>query len=227
MRQPIGLYLMEFAPLEPAEAGGAGLPSFDAVSPQDAPAAVFDFEAPVLDFDTSESLVELDATSDMPALADPPPPEPDIAAIVEALEAEHATALAAARRHWVEHEGATLAAQFAAAMTALETRITDTLAPLLEPFLVQAAQRTALTGLREALGTLLAGPDGPIVVGGPADLLDALRDGLPERPGLTFAASDTPDVTITLGETRVRSQLAGWARALEAALLEAPFGAAA
>ena len=219
MRQPIGLYLADFGPSAPAWAVGTGLPCFDAVAIADDAAPLVALAEPVPDEESTDTGSAIDDEPDLPALPlETARSEPDVAALVGSLQAEHAAALAAARQHWAEQEGATLAAGLAAALAELETRIADTLAPLLEPFLVQAAQMTALAQLRDALGLLLGDHEGSISVGGPADLLDALRRGLAARPGLTFVESDVPDVTITLGETRIRSQLAGWAGALESAL---------
>jgi hypothetical protein len=104
----------------------------------------------------------------------------------------------------------------------LETRVADALASLLEPFLVRAVQLETIARLRTALGSLLASREEAVVaVSGPADLLDALRPAFADRPGLTFTASEAPDVTVVAGEAQIRSRLADWARALEATLGEA------
>ena len=222
MRQPIGLYLAEFAPAGPVTvASGIGLPCFDAVAPAD------DFVVPLLDADPAP----FDQLPEEPAVAEdvevaPSPPEPDTATVVEALMADHVVALEAARQSWIAHEGGVLAARFTTALDDFTARIADALAPLLEPFLVRGAQLTALAQLRDMLGTLLDGGEGAVAVSGPADLLSVLRTACGGRPGLVFTEGDLPDVTITAGDTRIQSQLAGWARALESAL-EPSLGAAA
>lgn len=216
MMRPLGLYLAEFRPGAPEPVplppdAGALLalpppePAFDA-------AAVGAGNFPALP--GPEPLLALEA---------PVEPGPDLAAVLAAQEAAHAAAqeeaLAAARADWAAGEGAVMAERIGQAFAELEGRLAAALAPLLEPFLGKAARHKVLGQLHDALATLLDGGDArPITVSGPADLVAALRDRAGERPGLAYAEADAPEVTIALGDTRIRSQLRAWTRKLDLAL---------
>lgn len=163
--------------------------------------------------------------------AEPAEPASDLAAAMAAQQAQHEAALAEARAQWAAHEGASLAEGIAAALAGIEARLGEALASLLEPFLHKAARAKALGQLHETLGTLLEGGETPAVaVSGPADLVAALRASYGDRPGLSFTEADVPDVTVALGDTRIRSHLRAWTRRLDAALEASPepsLGAAA
>lgn len=222
MMRPLGLYLAEFRPGGvPAGAAPAGAPLPllpDLTEESGFPALPAPDHASPSSFD-ADSFPERDDAEPLPALDPPDEPGPDLAMALAAQAAEHEAALAAARARWAAAEGAVLAERIGTAFAELEARLAAALAPLLEPFLARAAQATALDGLHDALTTLLDGGDArPITVSGPADLLAALRDRVGGRPGLGFTEAEAPDVTIALGDTRIRSQLRAWARKLESAL---------
>ena len=173
----------------------------------------------------------LPAPEPVALLAPPSEPAPDLAAALAAQQAEHEAALTEARAQWAATEGATLTDGIAAALAGIEARLGDALATLLEPFLHKAARAKALGQLHETLATLLDGGETPAVaVSGPADLVAALRASYADRPGLSFTEADVPDVTVALGDTRIRSHLRAWTRRLDAALEASPepaLGAAA
>jgi hypothetical protein len=224
VKSPIGLFLAEFRADEPVsilESSSPDLAVFAAglddltIGPpdEDEPLAL---PAPI--FETGREPVDV---TDEFARA-PEPVTPPLSDEIASFEVDHADTLAQARQQWALEEGTALAQRFEAALAAFETRIADALAPMLEPFLVKGAQLRVIAELRDALKALIEGDERPaITVTGPADLLAALEAAFRGEPALAFEVADTPDVTITAGETLVRSQLRDWASALEESLGEA------
>lgn len=140
------------------------------------------------------------------------------AAAAEAA-ARHAAEMADARERWAAEEGAALAAGFRSAVEALGGALGEAAAAALEPLLGDAARRRAVDGLRDAVADLLlADAGGAVAVSGPVDLLDALRAAL-EAAGvgtgdMGFAASESAEVVVTAGNSRIETRLAAWAEAL-------------
>ncbi|MCW6508536.1 hypothetical protein [Lichenifustis flavocetrariae] len=220
MMRPIGLYLTEFRPGMPS-----ALLSDVSDTEEPDPFAIdlpFGADEDGLSFGTEapSDLSEPEPEPDDPAILPETVAPIDMSATIEALQAEHAAALAEARQHWAEQEGVALATLIASKFAELETRLAEALAPLLEPFLSKATQIKMLDQLRGSLDTLLSGhpPQGAIMVSGPDDLIEAIRQAYPGQPALAFEAAHAPDVTITMGDTRIRSQLRSWARKLDTAL---------
>lgn len=217
MMRPIGHFLAEFRPEGAASPPPAALLSLDGPEP-----AADAFGLPDPDpwpIEAADTLEEPDLVPVAGLLEAPTEPAPDLEAALAARDAAHEAALAEARARWAAEEGATLAERLAAAFAGLEARLADALAPILEPFLAHGARVKALEQLHGTLGTLLGGGETrPVAVSGPADLVAALRDSFGDRPGVSFTEADLPDVTVTLGDTRIRSQLRAWARKLDTAL---------
>lgn len=218
MMRPIGHFLAEFRP----EGAPPPLAAFPVL---EAPDFSIDGDGGMPDFDAGpatmlDDLAAFDLAPAAGLLEPPAEPAPDLEAALAARDAAHEAALAEARSRWAAEEGATLAERLAAAFADLETRLADALAPLLEPFLAHGARVKALEQLHTTLGTLLGGSGEvrPVAVSGPADLVAALRDSFGDRPGVSFAEAEVSDVAITLGDTRIRSQLRAWARKLDSAL---------
>ena len=208
MMSPIGDYLAEFRPYAPPqslliEGSSAPTPMDEDLFAADE-TATFEIEEP------------LDAEFPDPVEAEPQDPLPDP---LEALRNDHALEMAEARQRWVEVEGANLATMIAKGLSDIEDKLADSLTKLLEPLLTKAVRLKAVDQLRDTMGSLLAGgDDGPITVSGPADLVEAIRLSYADQPSVVFQTADEPDVTIKMGDTRIRSQLRAWARKLDAAL---------
>ena len=237
MMRPLGHFLAEFrtdgATKSPAPIVGALplLPDLSLDAGPAFPADEADFTLPAPFDGEGFPALGLPEPEPIALLAPPAEPAPDLAAALAAQQAEHEAALAEARAQWAATEGATLADGIAAALAGIEARLGEALASLLEPFLHKAARAKALGQLHEILATLLDGGDTPTVsVSGPADLVTALRARVGDRPGLSFTEADVTDVTVALGDTRIRSHLRAWTRRLDAALEASPepsLGAAA
>ena len=221
MMSPIGQYLAEFRP-----AGVSGIAPPPIEDTPSGSVAIMDGGPDPEDVmalpDRSDAY---DAPDGQPPLAEDEEPtsdawsRPAFDAALDALKAEHAAELASARQHWAESAGTALAAQMTQCFGDLERNLADTLAPMLEPFLAKAAHVKVLDQLRDTIGTLLAGGEQrAVTVTGPEDLIEAIKQAYPGRTTLVFETADEPDVSITMGDTQVRTQLRAWTHTLEAAL---------
>jgi hypothetical protein len=145
-------------------------------------------------------------------------------AVEAAVAAERdaaAAALAAARQLWVEAESAVLASTFTAQAEVLETRLAQSLARVLQPFLAEALRQEAIGDLHATLASILAdGLSGPLDVTGPADLVAALARRLDLPSGrLTVDSNGSPDVRIRTNGTVIETRLKAWGERI-AALVE-------
>lgn len=132
-----------------------------------------------------------------------------------------AAALAEARQLWVEAESAVLASTFTAQAEALETRLAQSLARVLQPFLAEALRQEAIGDLHATLASILAdGLSGTLDVTGPADLVAALARRLDLPSGrLTVDSNGSPDVRIRTNGTVIETRLKAWGERI-AALVE-------
>jgi hypothetical protein len=137
----------------------------------------------------------------------------------EAALAQQAAAfeqkLAAERARWAEEQGVHLGGLIAAGLQDLETRISHVVGETLKPVLVAQARARALEELSRVLnGMLSKGAYARITVQGPADLIAAMQARLGEHPGLSFAAAEVTDLTVTAGETVLATRIGAWADAI-------------
>lgn len=130
-------------------------------------------------------------------------------------QAEFDARLADARAAWAVEEGNVLAVQIREAIGDLEHRIGDTVAHVLTPFLDSEIRAKAVTDLCALVRTRLGGAPGAAVrISGPPDLLEAMRAGLGERPGLAFAQEEGPEIRVVADDTLMETQLAAWSERL-------------
>jgi len=131
--------------------------------------------------------------------------------------AAHEARLQEERRVWVEETAARLAAGLAEGIQRVEARLADSLARALVPLLGAAIQRRAMDEMCQALDLL--GEDGVKVrMSGPADLVEALRRRLKDGAEIDFSVSDSPDLTVVIGDTRIETRIAAWIERLSTAL---------
>jgi predicted component of type VI protein secretion system len=80
------------------------------------------------------------------------------------------------RERWTAEQAAVLATQFQDAWATFESRLTGTISRLLEPVLADTIRREALQQFVAHLDAIIKNGDQPVLrIGGPADLLDAIR----------------------------------------------------
>lgn len=134
----------------------------------------------------------------------------------EAQAAAFEQRLAAERARWAEEQGAQLGGLLASALEDIERRIADAVSEVLRPILIEQARARAMGELSRLLNDLLAkGEYAKIGVSGPADLiavLEARLAGLHEC--VSFSVSSAQDVTVSLDETVLATQIGAWANAI-------------
>ena len=178
---------------------------------------------------------------EMEALEPATPPEDPGRPVAEALEQGRREGLATARaeferiratdlvryderllderRRWTEEESDRLARQLAAALQEIEAGLVSSIARILVPFAAESIRRAALDELTETLAALLAGDGCRLTVGGPADLIEALRTRLgPRAQSIEFHPADALDIRASTGETVVETQIGAWLGRLSAAI---------
>lgn len=118
----------------------------------------------------------------------------------------------AMRRAWTEEEAGVLAAALATAMAEVRTRIADTVAQALRPFLAERAVEQAIDGLAAQIRRVLADPDHPVLtVSGPADLLARVSAALAAEAGaVSFQPDDRPDIRVVAGTTLLETRIQDW-----------------
>lgn len=128
--------------------------------------------------------------------------------------------LAAARQDWVASTGEEIARRLEAALAEFESRVAETTARILKPFIAEGLQRQAFAELRANLEALLATDAGAaIAISGPADVLEALRQQLAGRAtNVTYTPSDDCDVRVVAGHATLETQLKNWLARLEEAV---------
>lgn len=145
------------------------------------------------------------------------------AAAQSAAQAEHdrklaETTAAADERHeaerarWASEQADALSTQLAFAVDLLETRIADTAARILTPFVKAELRRASLDALAESIGTLLSGANQPALrISGPEDLLEALRERLDTgRVAVDWAPGEGAEVTVCANDSVIETELQSW-----------------
>jgi hypothetical protein len=140
------------------------------------------------------------------------------------LRQAHGRQLAAERRAWVNGEAEKLDQRLASGLAELEASIAQTAARVLEPFLRAELRRQAIADLHSALETLLAKEGGlSVTVGGPEDLLQALRERLAgglagKAASVSYEVNAEPDVRIAAGHSILETRLGAWVAKIEGAV---------
>jgi len=138
---------------------------------------------------------------------------------LEEQRAEFAAQLAAERQEWVAATGEELANRLLAAVQEFESRVAETTARILKPFLAAELRRQAIEELQSSLDMLMATDSGvSLSISGPADVLEALRGQLSGKTAtVTYTPSDDCDVRIVAGPAVLETRLKGWMAKLDEA----------
>jgi hypothetical protein len=137
-------------------------------------------------------------------------------------EAEHAVEgrIAAARADWVAQESARLAGRLEAALREIDSVLTDAVARILKPFLVERVRAEAVETLAATIADVVRHRDGARVeIAGAADLTAAVA----ERIGALGIGADVReaegcDVRVSIGLTALETSLAAWMTRIEEAV---------
>jgi len=127
-------------------------------------------------------------------------------------KAETEREIAAARAAWCAEAGPQLAAQFSTAVREMEDRVTDAIERILRPFLVSAVRRHAVNELRTTLEDLIGkNPGVALEISGPEDLLEAVRESLPESlKEVSYAANDAREIQVKAGTALIETRISNW-----------------
>lgn len=141
------------------------------------------------------------------------------AAIGAARQEERAIAkaqLEEARAAWVAQEAERFAAAHKAAMAHLSETLQSAIGRALSPVVERKVRQAAVERFAVLLQKHLRDYADPcLVVEGPADLLEALREAMDDPAGITFTPCDTVDLSANIGGTRLSTRLCDWATLIE------------
>jgi hypothetical protein len=125
---------------------------------------------------------------------------------------EFARQLATDRQAWATETGDKLARQLTAGLRTIEESIANSLAHVLEPFLIAELRRQAIDELVLLVRGLMSNKEGlSLEVLGPDDLLAVLRERLAgDGPKIRFTAAEGSDVRVHADQTIIETQLGIW-----------------
>lgn len=127
--------------------------------------------------------------------------------------------LETARRTWCAEETARFQKAFDEAMAALAARLDDAVGRTLAPLVEAEIRREAVGSFAATLNSLLDDSAEPfLTIAGPPDLIDRLSTTLADRSGLTFQPADAPELSVTIGDTRLSTTLGAWSSRLAKAM---------
>jgi hypothetical protein len=123
--------------------------------------------------------------------------------------------LCAERQNWVADESERLRDLIASGFVSLEANLAASVARSLKPLLVAEVHRRAVSEFHEALDALLAKGDvASLVISGPQDLLDSVRERLGQKvAAATFVPGDC-ELHVVADETVIETRLEAWTKAI-------------
>jgi hypothetical protein len=130
--------------------------------------------------------------------------------------------LAELKQQWVDETARAVAAQMDTGLAAIEASISGHVAGVLARVLDAAVQQRAIAEVSQILAAMSAGGSiARIRIAGPESLIARLR----EQPARSAAmveyvvAADRPDVSVTIDDTVIETQLAAWGERIRAAVV--------
>jgi hypothetical protein len=130
--------------------------------------------------------------------------------------------LADLRQKWVDEAAAAVAAQMDAAVAAIEVSVSGHVARVLARILDSTVQQHAIAEVSQILAAMMtSGAAARIRIAGPETLLARLREQAPPRGAAIeyVVTADKPDVTVTIDDTIIETQLAAWGERITAAVV--------
>ena len=139
---------------------------------------------------------------------------------VAAEKARYEDELASQRVIWVEQHAVQLSTQIVEGLGRIEAILSDRVANILKPFVSDAFRQQSNAEFKEALATLLTGDDaGSMRIEGPEDLVQSLKENLgPHGGAIEFLPGDHVEVSVTIRDTTMQTQLRTWSDRLEQVL---------
>jgi hypothetical protein len=136
------------------------------------------------------------------------------AAAAAAQEALFEQRLVSERQTWAAEHGGLLAEQIAAAFEEIEHRVANQVSEILKPVLSEQVRLKAVEELARSLNGMLAkGEYAKVTISGPADLLARMEERLAGggHGGLSFAAAEGADITVSADDTILATRIGSWA----------------
>lgn len=214
MSRSIEAWLPDFSETDPGSAAGAGA---ERVPPFIAP--LEELDTPQIDIGKIVADAVREARQEEVQKAQ--------GQMAEALEQERigfAKKLEEERAKWILQESEVFARRLSQTLSELETYLSDTVARIVTPFIKQVQREKAVVLLAESVRELLASEEQQkLVISGPEDLLQNMRDRLEQTYGplpvsVQFVQQDSPDIRVVMGQTILETQIAAWSDRLDTAL---------
>lgn len=134
----------------------------------------------------------------------------------EEAEAQATARVVEARARWVREEGERLAGQFDEQLAELAMDLNDQIGRVLAPVVSAAVRDRAVERFASLLTRLSHDTSTPfLTVSGPQDLLDALKPHLAGLGTVNLQTADAADLSVSIGDTELRTTLAEWAAEIE------------
>jgi hypothetical protein len=123
-----------------------------------------------------------------------------------------------ARQGWAAAEGNALGEALLRAVSEVETRLAETTARVLRPFLETKIREAAVAELVTTIEAILTRDKAAQVeITGRDDLLDVVRARLAGKVQATYASSEAGDIRVTIDQTVLETRLGAWVAAIEEA----------
>lgn len=134
-----------------------------------------------------------------------------------AQESSIADRIEAARHQTIAREAGVYKRQVARELGKARKEIEAQIAPVLKSMFAGAVEQRACEETRATLRELLQMRKlGDIQIAGPEKYLRAIREGLGgAAEDINFVSADQPDISISFGQTTIRTQIAKWKERLE------------
>ncbi|WP_262299132.1 hypothetical protein [Microvirga sesbaniae] len=131
---------------------------------------------------------------------------------VAAERARHAEDIDTQRAVWAEEQAQRLSAQISEALDHIALSVSERVANILRPFVSEAYRRQTLAEFSDVLATLLSRRgENLLTISGPDDLLSAMKPHLEGHgSSIAFVPSDRIEVSASIQDTSVQTQLNSW-----------------
>ena len=125
--------------------------------------------------------------------------------------------LGQARKAWAIDFGQALAQELSSAVQDMHHMLADNFADVLLPIIRDEMRSEAVRKISNAMRTAAASDwQGPLVIEGPKDLLEALRDNMADMESIIECREvEGQDVKVTINETILETQLSAWGDAVK------------
>jgi hypothetical protein len=122
------------------------------------------------------------------------------------------------RAKWSDQQAVATVNGFTGACREIETNIANSVARILQPFLIDAVRDKAVAALVEQISALTSGSPVPVFrITGPGELLDLVKAQLEasRRTGIEYQVADTVEIRVVADQTVIETQISAWTERLK------------